>query len=142
LPNRRSHVVIEFGHAGFIYTAGIGFFDDVCRQPAEIFLTTNKQGSLVDINARDGAIAASLLLQHGCPVETLRRALTRNGDGSASGPLAHVLDLLQQQTEKADAVCASMVVCGSGKRLAATWGRTRSMLCCVSFGDGQTSMHV
>ena len=104
LPDRRAHLVLNFEHGGFRYTAGIGFFDDVCRQPAEIFLTTNKHGSLVDTNARDAAIAASLLLQHGCPVETLRRALTRNGDGGASGPLAHVLDLLQQQTEKADAV--------------------------------------
>ena len=98
LPNRRHHVVIEFEHAGFSYTAGIGFFDEACQQPAEIFLTTNKQGSLVDINARDAALATSLLLQHGCPVETLRRALTRNSDGSASGPLAHVLDLLDQHT--------------------------------------------
>jgi ribonucleoside-diphosphate reductase alpha chain len=46
------------------------------------------------VNARDAAVAASLLLQHGCPVDTLRRALTRNSDGSASGPLAHALDLL------------------------------------------------
>jgi len=103
LPNRRAHVVIEFDHAGFSYTAGIGFFDDACQQAAEIFLTTNKQGSLVDINARDAAIAASLLLQHGCPVETLRRALTRNGDGAASGPLAHVLDLLHKQIDQAKA---------------------------------------
>ena len=43
--------------------------------------------------ARDAAVAASLLLQHGCPVETLRRALTRNADSSASGPLARALDL-------------------------------------------------
>ena|SRR5215468_958137 len=98
LPDRRPHLVLDFEHGGFRYTAGIGFFDEACQQPAEIFLTTNKQGRLVDINARDGAIAASLLLQHGCPVETLRRALTRNGDGTASGPLAHALDLLQQQT--------------------------------------------
>jgi hypothetical protein len=46
------------------------------------------------VNARDAAVAASLLLQHGCDVDTLRKALTRNGDGSASGPLAHALDLL------------------------------------------------
>ena len=94
LPNRRGHLVIEFDHNGFTYTAGVGFFDDACRHPAEIFLTTNKHGSLVDTNARDAAIAASLLLQHRCPVDTLRRALTRNADGSASGPLAHVIDLL------------------------------------------------
>jgi hypothetical protein len=46
------------------------------------------------VNARDAAVAVSLLLQHGCPVDTLRQALTRNGDGSGSGPLAHALDLL------------------------------------------------
>jgi hypothetical protein len=89
LPNRRPHLVIEFEHGGFAYTAGVGFFDDAGQQPAEIFLTTAKHG--------DAAIAASLLLQHGCPVETLRRALTRNSDGTASGPLAHTLDLLDQQ---------------------------------------------
>jgi hypothetical protein len=48
LPNRRPHLVLEFEHGGFAYTAG-------------------------------------------------RRALTRNGDGTASGPLAHTLDLLDQQ---------------------------------------------
>jgi hypothetical protein len=45
------------------------------------------------VNARDAAVAASLLLQHGCCVHTLRKALTRNSDGSASGPLARALDL-------------------------------------------------
>jgi ribonucleoside-diphosphate reductase alpha chain len=85
LPNRRGLLVIEFDHNGFAYTAGVGFFDDAGREPAEIFLTTAKCGTLLDTNARDPAIAASLLLQHGCPVETLRRALTRNGDGSAWG---------------------------------------------------------
>ena len=46
--------------------------------------------------ARDAAIAASLLFQYGCPVDKLRKALTRNSDGSASGPLAHALDLLAE----------------------------------------------
>jgi hypothetical protein len=92
-PNRPPHLVVEFEHGGFAYTAGIGFFDDAGQQPAEIFLTTAKHGTLLDTNARDAAIAASLLLQHGCPAETLRRALTRNGDGSASGPLAAALDI-------------------------------------------------
>ena len=97
LPNRRPHLVLDFEHGGFRYTAGVGFFDDDGRQPAEIFLTTAKHGTVLDTHARDAAIAASLLLQHGCPLDTLRRALTRNSDGTASGPLAHVLDLLQQQ---------------------------------------------
>ena len=51
LPNRRAHLVLDFEHGGLSYTAGVGFFDDDGRQPAEIFLTTNKHGSLVDTNA-------------------------------------------------------------------------------------------
>jgi hypothetical protein len=57
-------------------------------------LNTRKHGTAVDVNARDAAVAASLLLQHGCHVDTLRKALTRNSDGSASGALARALDLL------------------------------------------------
>ena len=49
------------------------------------------------MNARDAAVAASLLLQHGCQVDTLRKALTRNSDGSASGPLSRALDLLAEE---------------------------------------------
>src|SRR5262245_34346862 len=92
LPNRRGHELVDFEHCGIRYTAGIGRFED--GRLAEIFLNTAKHGTAVDTNARDAAVAASLLLQHGCSVDTLRLALTRNGDGSASGPLAHALDLL------------------------------------------------
>ena len=92
LPNRRSHELLDFEHAGIRYTAGIGRFPD--GRIAELFLNTAKHGTSLDVNARDAAVAASLLLQHGCPVETLRRALTSNGDGSASGPLARVLDIV------------------------------------------------
>jgi hypothetical protein len=92
LPDRRGHELLDFEHGGIRYTAGVGRFED--GRPAEIFLNTAKHGTAVDTNARDAAVAASLLLQHGCPLETLRRALTRNADGSASGSLARALDLL------------------------------------------------
>jgi ribonucleoside-diphosphate reductase alpha chain len=96
LPNRRGHELLSFEHGGIHYTAGVGRFEN--GEVAEIFLNTRKHGTAVDVNARDVAVAASLLLQHGCSVDTLRRALTRNSDGSASGPLAHALDLLTEQT--------------------------------------------
>src|SRR5262249_55257261 len=92
IPNRREHELIDFEHGGIRYTAGIGRFNDGAL--AEIVLHTGKHGTAVDTKARDAAVAASLLLQHGGAVDTLRRALTRNSDGSASGPLARVLDLL------------------------------------------------
>jgi hypothetical protein len=76
LPNRRGHELLDFERAGISYTAGIGRFED--GSLGEIFLNTCKHGTAVDVNARDAAAAASLLLQHGCPIETLRRALTRS----------------------------------------------------------------
>jgi hypothetical protein len=94
LPNRREHELLDFEHGGISYTAGIGRFED--GRLAEIFLNTKKHGTAVDVNARDAAVAASLLFQHGCPIETLRRALTSNADGSASGPLARALNLLAE----------------------------------------------
>jgi ribonucleoside-diphosphate reductase alpha chain len=92
LPNRREHELLTFEHDGIRYTAGVGRFED--GTIAEVFLNTAKNGTAIDVNARDAAVAASLLLQHGCSVDTLRQALTRNNDGSGSGPLARALDLL------------------------------------------------
>jgi len=95
LPNRRGHELLSFEHGGIHYTGGVGRFEN--GELAEIFLTTAKHGTAVDVNARDAAVAASLLLQHGCHVDTLRKALTRNSDGSASGALARALDLLVER---------------------------------------------
>src|SRR5215471_13140856 len=92
LPNRRGHELLTFEHEGVRYTAGVGRFAD--GGLAEIFLNTTKHGSALDVIACDAAVAASLLLQHGCSVDTLRQALTRNGDGSGYGPLACALDLI------------------------------------------------
>jgi hypothetical protein len=94
LPNRRGHELLTFEHDGIRYTAGVGRFGD--GGLAEIFLNTTKHGTALDVNVRDAAVAASLLLQHGCSVDTLRQALSRNGDGSGSGPLARALDLLAE----------------------------------------------
>jgi ribonucleoside-diphosphate reductase alpha chain len=85
LLNRRLHEVVQFEHGRFTYVAGIGHFDD--GRLAELFLTAAKTGTAVEAAARDAAIVASLALQYGVPLNTLRHALTRNGDGSPSSPL-------------------------------------------------------
>jgi hypothetical protein len=41
----------------------------------------------------DSAVVASLALQHGADLETLRGALLRDSSGEASGPLGCALDL-------------------------------------------------
>jgi hypothetical protein len=92
LLNRRLHEVVQFEHGGFTYVAGIGRFDD--GKLAEVFLNADKVGTAIETQARDAAITASLFFQNGGSPETLRRALTRNADGSASGALGKLLDLL------------------------------------------------
>jgi hypothetical protein len=95
LPNRRAVETLAFSHGGAStqrFIVSLGRFDD--GTPAELFLNSDgKAGSDADVNASDGAMAISLALQHGCPLETLRTALKRNVDGSAQGPLGHALDL-------------------------------------------------
>ena len=93
LPNRRPHELLEFEHMGFRFTLGVGRFPD--RRLAEIFLNCSKGGTPVDVNARDAAIVASIALQHGATAAELRHALSRNSDGSAGGPLAAALDLIE-----------------------------------------------
>jgi ribonucleoside-diphosphate reductase alpha chain len=93
LPQRRAHEVFDFEHGGHRYTAGVGRFED--GSLAEVFLNVpGRVGSSIEAMARDAATLASIALQYGAPPETLRRALTRNADGSAGGPLGVLLDLL------------------------------------------------
>ena len=92
LPNRRPHMLINIEAGGFQYVAGVGHFDD--GRLGEIFLTAKKGGTAIDDAARDSAVVASIALQHGVDADTLRRALMRNGNGAASGPLGTLLDLV------------------------------------------------
>lgn len=91
LKDRRSHWLYRFECGGQHYTGGIGRFDD--GRIAEIFINGSKVGTAAETNAQDAAIIASLALQHGCPVETIRHALTRSGNGV--GPLATLLEMVE-----------------------------------------------
>jgi hypothetical protein len=94
LPDRRGCETFNLVCAGLDYAATVSRFDD--GRLAEIFLTNHKCGSAADTAARDAAICCSLALQHGADVETVRKALCRDGQGRASGPLASALDVLAE----------------------------------------------
>ena len=87
LNDRRPHWLYRFECDGQSYTGGIGRFED--GQIAEIFINGSKVGTAAETNAQDAAIVASLALQHGCPIDTIRHALARSG--SSAGPLASLL---------------------------------------------------
>jgi ribonucleoside-diphosphate reductase alpha chain len=92
LPNRRPSLVFDIELNGLRYTASVSRFPG--GDVAEIFLQNHKPASQSDCNARDSAIAASLALQFGCPIETLRKALLRDAQGRPSTPLGAALDAI------------------------------------------------
>src|SRR5262249_53844527 len=92
LPDRRLHELLDLEHDGITYVVGVGKFPN--GELAEVFINAPKPGPAAAVAAQDAAIAASLALQFGCPVEVLQRALTRNPDDTAAGPLGAALDQL------------------------------------------------
>jgi len=95
LPNRRAAETLQVEINGLRYAVTVGRFSD--GRIGEIFIQNSKPGSTSDCYMRDAGISASLALQYGCPLETLRRALLRDPRGAPSTPLGCVLDLLAGQ---------------------------------------------
>jgi hypothetical protein len=89
--------VVEFYHGQHTrpYLAGLGYNDK--GRLLEIFLSFGRSGADVETNARDAAILISFALQYGAPIETMRKSLSRNADGSAAGPIGQLLDILEKE---------------------------------------------
>ena len=92
LPDRRQCESFSFELDGLRFTASIGRFSD--GRVGELFLTNHKSGNQSDTNARDAAIILSFALQFGADIETIRRALCRNSQGRALGPVGAALDII------------------------------------------------
>jgi hypothetical protein len=92
LSNRRASTTFDVESCGLRFTVTASHFDDA--RPAELFIQNHKADSTAGIMASDAAIAASLALQFGCPAETLRHALKRDGQSRALSPLGAALDML------------------------------------------------
>jgi hypothetical protein len=95
LPNKRVSEFINFESMGMRFTASISRYPD--SRIAELFIDNHKAGSGVGTLVRDLAIVFSFAVQHGADAEAIRRALCRDGQGNALGPLATVLDLLTER---------------------------------------------
>ena len=87
LPDRRDHELFDFEHDLQRFTGGIGRFAD--GRIAEVFINGSKFGSAAEASAQEAALVASLALQFGCPLETIKHSLTRKG--AAGGPLGALL---------------------------------------------------
>lgn len=97
LLNRRAAETFEFTHitpAGVpqVFTATLGYYED--GRIGEVFLTCGRTGTDLDVATRDSAIALSLALQHGCPLQVVAPAFLRNARGVPEGPLGTLVDIL------------------------------------------------
>ena len=92
LNNLRAHSSFNFEHDGHNYIVGVGHLATV--KPAEVFINSPEVGTAADINARDGAILLSPLMQHGVDISALAHSLTRNSDGRPSGPIGKMASML------------------------------------------------
>jgi ribonucleoside-diphosphate reductase alpha chain len=97
LPTRRSAESFELEVEGVRYTATVGRFPD--GKIGELFLSNQKSNSSADTAARDYGILLSLTLLDGADLEMIQRALSRDGQSRASGPLGVALDHISQVTE-------------------------------------------
>jgi hypothetical protein len=91
LPNRRASESFTLEVAGLRYSATVSRFTD--GRIGELFLSNHKTNSAADVNARDAAIVFSFAVQHGANPEKIRRALCRDNQGRASGPLGAAVDV-------------------------------------------------
>jgi len=87
-------VTFDLKVGGLHYVATAGFYPD--GRLGEIFIRSQKANSTADALGSDAAIAFSLAVQHGADAEAIRRALCRDAQGRASGPLGAALDLVLQ----------------------------------------------
>ena len=99
LPNRRGSTTFDVVVANLKYTATVSFFPGT-DQIAGIFLTNHRASSDAGAAAADSAVVASLALQHGVPLEVIRKGLMRDSRGQARTPLGAVLDLIAAEAAR------------------------------------------
>lgn len=104
LPQRRASETFSLSFAGLnsAFTVTVGFYDG--GRLGEVFINGGKSGEQVEAVARDGAVLLSLALQHGVGLETIAKAVTRDGQGAPSSIVGAVVDCLTQRDEAARSV--------------------------------------
>ncbi len=76
LPNRRECHTETLAVDGQVFTATVGF-DPENGQPRELFLTTGKEGSMLNAMLADAAVVVSVVLQSGILAAALAKSIGR-----------------------------------------------------------------
>jgi hypothetical protein len=100
LPMKRRCETFEIDYGGLkkSHTITVGFYDD--GAVGEIFISGGKSGEVVEAIARDGAVLLSLALQHGVSLDTIKHAVTRDGQNQPSSIVGAVVDRLNEESRE------------------------------------------
>ena len=92
LFDRRSSMRYEVMHGDEKFLVTVGFYPD--GRPGEVFthMRARRVSSAYEALARDVAILISLCLQHGEPLEDLRRVVTRDEPGAPASLAGAIID--------------------------------------------------
>ena len=92
LADRRASELFEFEHRGVLFHASFSWFPD--GRIGEVFVTGSKSGTDLEASVNDGAILASIGLQHGVDLAVLAGALGRDGSGEPATPIGRALNII------------------------------------------------
>lgn len=103
MPNRRASTTVEFE---YVHSNGnrsrhlltYSVYED--GTVGEIFVDAHKQATGLAEQARDAAIALTIALQYGTPMEAIRSAIGRDEDGRPHTIIGSALDTLKKETGK------------------------------------------
>jgi ribonucleoside-diphosphate reductase alpha chain len=98
LPQRRGAVAVEIEHGGHRCRAQLGRYAD--GAPGEIFIDMHKAGSSLDALVSEAAIAVSLGLQYGVPLQGVQHALRRTPSGEPASLIGAVVDRLAAEASR------------------------------------------
>lgn len=98
LPDRRAAFAIEYRFQNHDLIAHIGRYGDHEHgRVGEIFITCKKTGNDMDTIVRALSTVASIAMQYGADVDTIRKALPRNPRDEPMEPLGTILDLVAKE---------------------------------------------
>jgi hypothetical protein len=97
LPQRRHCETFDmrFGNHAAPFNITVGHYPD--GTPGEVFITGAKTGSEMAAITNDAAVLLSLAMQYGVPMTTIRSAIMRNADGTASSIVGAVIDTINKK---------------------------------------------
>lgn len=94
MPGRRRSENTQLRFAGMDVEVQVGYYED--GRIGEVFMSTRKHGTTLDILLRDTALLISIALQYGSTLEELSKSAIRKEDGAADGLISTLHEHLKR----------------------------------------------